>query len=276
MRSRKQTRKLIEFCRARFGSSRIPENLEEFTRQAEHLKLRTSASLREKIRRMLAANEMNELLRILSGEIRDRAAMMLLYDVLDSIAKASLRAESGKKVRRKGKRLGLEERFRRENPDKYSKVISALEEEAALRDLPGDRTIWPDHCHIWKQYFTFSTDRKLKKLMEMAEEDFSMLVYRFLAELAASAREWKTLNKFDWRRFSYSGFSRKDLDTLFNPRNKHLETLELPPHADSIAIRKKYKELARKHHPDRGGEAQDMARINLAYTALTRGETTHS
>jgi len=268
--TRKQTLRLIDFCKSRLPTNQVPDSLAEFSRQAVRLRLRTSRALLEKIRTLLAANEMNELLRILALEIKDRNAMMLLYDVLDSIARASLEARSRQKNRGKGKRRALEERFRRENPEKYRKVINALEEEARLRELPMDREIWPDHCHIWRRFFPFNTDRSLKKIQDLQEEEFSMLIYRFLAELAASARDWRTLNKFDWRRFFYSGFSRKDLDSLFKPRTDHLEVLNLENSADAAAIRRRYKELARIHHPDRGGDAATMAQINLAYAALTR------
>lgn len=45
------------------------------------------------------------------------------------------------------------------------------------------------------------------------------------------------------------------------------ETLGVPPHAALNEIEAAYKALAIKHHPDRGGDAEQMARINRARDA---------
>jgi transcriptional regulator with XRE-family HTH domain len=45
------------------------------------------------------------------------------------------------------------------------------------------------------------------------------------------------------------------------------EILGVPPYADSAAIRQAWTALARRYHPDAGGSAIQMARINAAYDA---------
>ena len=51
---------------------------------------------------------------------------------------------------------------------------------------------------------------------------------------------------------------------------KALEILELPPFITKEDIRTQYRFLARKHHPDRGGDAAKMEKINEAYAILMK------
>ena len=43
------------------------------------------------------------------------------------------------------------------------------------------------------------------------------------------------------------------------------QTLGLSPAVSDVALRERYLALARTHHPDRGGAADDMRKINDAY-----------
>ena len=52
--------------------------------------------------------------------------------------------------------------------------------------------------------------------------------------------------------------------------HKALEVLELPVLISLKDLRKRYRQLARKHHPDNGGSEEAMHSINEAY-ALLRG-----
>ena len=47
-----------------------------------------------------------------------------------------------------------------------------------------------------------------------------------------------------------------------------LEVLGLPPMVSLAEIKERYRQLSRRHHPDGGGDAQQMARINEAYEIL--------
>ncbi len=49
-----------------------------------------------------------------------------------------------------------------------------------------------------------------------------------------------------------------------------LEILELPKLITKEDIRKQYRFLAKKNHPDIGGDAQKMERINAAYKLLMK------
>ena len=52
--------------------------------------------------------------------------------------------------------------------------------------------------------------------------------------------------------------------------NRALEILELPAFITKEDIKKQYRFLAKKHHPDLGGEAQKMEEINYAYKLLMK------
>lgn len=49
----------------------------------------------------------------------------------------------------------------------------------------------------------------------------------------------------------------------------HYETLGVPTGADENTIKKAYKQLSRKHHPDRGGAKEEFQKISEAYEVLS-------
>ena len=55
-------------------------------------------------------------------------------------------------------------------------------------------------------------------------------------------------------------------------RQQALAVLGLPPNATRQQIKRRYRTLAKKYHPDRGGDQQQMKRIIAAYEFLTRDQ----
>ena len=51
-------------------------------------------------------------------------------------------------------------------------------------------------------------------------------------------------------------------------KQQALETLELTPSVDFATVKKQYRRLAMKHHPDRGGDEQKLIAINEAMAIL--------
>jgi DnaJ-class molecular chaperone len=49
-----------------------------------------------------------------------------------------------------------------------------------------------------------------------------------------------------------------------------LDVLALPPFISKKDIKAQYYALSKKHHPDRGGDAQEMEKINRAYRLLMK------
>ncbi len=54
-------------------------------------------------------------------------------------------------------------------------------------------------------------------------------------------------------------------------RQQALAVLGLPPDATRQQIKRRYRELAKKYHPDRGGDQNEMRRIIAAYQLLMKG-----
>ena len=48
------------------------------------------------------------------------------------------------------------------------------------------------------------------------------------------------------------------------------EVLGVTPNAPEDEVRRAYKRLAQRHHPDKGGDPEAMARVNDAYEAITQ------
>jgi DnaJ-domain-containing protein 1 len=53
-------------------------------------------------------------------------------------------------------------------------------------------------------------------------------------------------------------------------RQQALAVLGLPPNATPQQIKRRYRALAKQHHPDRGGDRQQMQRIIAAYELLMK------
>ena len=60
----------------------------------------------------------------------------------------------------------------------------------------------------------------------------------------------------------------------FLERREALNVLGLPPNATPQQIKRRYRTLAKRYHPDRGGDQQQMKRIVAAYEFLTRDQAT--
>jgi DnaJ-domain-containing protein 1 len=56
-------------------------------------------------------------------------------------------------------------------------------------------------------------------------------------------------------------------------RQQALSILGLPPNATPQQIKRRYRVLAKKYHPDRGGDQQQMQRIIAAYEFLTKEQS---
>jgi DnaJ-domain-containing protein 1 len=55
-------------------------------------------------------------------------------------------------------------------------------------------------------------------------------------------------------------------------RQQALSVLGLPPNATRQQIKRRYRALAKKHHPDRGGDQRQMQRIIAAYELLMKDQ----
>lgn len=53
-------------------------------------------------------------------------------------------------------------------------------------------------------------------------------------------------------------------------RQQALAVLGLPAHATPEQIKRRYRQLAKRYHPDRGGDPREMQRIIAAYELLMK------
>jgi len=194
----------------------------------------------------------------------------MLYALYDQRERV-LQAESSRKSKSERKRARtLEEKFRAADAGRFMCLREALLEEARLRKLELPEDMLRDHCHIFKKYFDWSTSARLKKLLTEDEQAFHQRVYTFASELAAASGVWAANLRFDWKRFRYAGFERADALIFISERERHLLALGLDIDADPETIRKRYMQLAKQHHPDRGGERERMRELNAAYSFLVK------
>ena len=48
----------------------------------------------------------------------------------------------------------------------------------------------------------------------------------------------------------------------------YYKVLDVDPNSSQDVIKKAFRKLSLKHHPDRGGDAEEFKKINEAYTTL--------
>lgn len=106
-----------------------------------------------------------------------------------------------------------------------------------------------------------SPDTKSEANFELRGHDKLALFYLDLSQLNQTKEEDVNvlLNQF-WQQYLHS-----------DEKDKALAVLGLEEHAETIdftAIKKQYRRLAMKHHPDRGGKAEDLISIQQAMTCL--------
>jgi curved DNA-binding protein CbpA len=56
-------------------------------------------------------------------------------------------------------------------------------------------------------------------------------------------------------------------------RQQALSVLGLPPNATPQQIKRRYRTLAKRYHPDRGGDQRQMQRIIAAYELLMKEQS---
>ena len=80
----------------------------------------------------------------------------------------------------------------------------------------------------------------------------------------------KVFEEYSYRvYFQYFKENGLDAGDLYDPQL--LALLDLPPYADLQDIRKRYRELAKRYHPDHGGDSEKFVELLSAYEKLTRG-----
>jgi curved DNA-binding protein len=73
-------------------------------------------------------------------------------------------------------------------------------------------------------------------------------------------------------RLSASTFWKSDVNPMYGlmQRQQALSVLGLPPNATPDQIKRRYRALAKRYHPDLGGDQRQMQKIIAAYEFLAK------
>ena len=94
-------------------------------------------------------------------------------------------------------------------------------------------------------------------------------VLHTLPELAAMSKdEYKTVVDEFFARVFYEVYIHNGIINAPIYDSSLLEQLGLPPIADEAAVKKRFRELAKKHHPDTGGDAGEFIKLMKVYSEL--------
>ncbi len=109
---------------------------------------------------------------------------------------------------------------------------------------------------IWDVFFsTKNGDQQvkypLKRLVAMSEAEYKGVIEEFFFRLY-------------FQSYQENGLA---LGDVYDP--KLLDLLGLPPYAGILDIKKRFRELAMRYHPDRGGDAEKFIELMDTYTKIT-------
>ena len=113
-----------------------------------------------------------------------------------------------------------------------------------------------DTALVWDKFFDLNKIPKnkalytLEKLAEMSREEYKATVDAFFARIY-------------YELYIYKGFIN---DNIYDP--ELLAQLGLPPLADEAAVKKRFRELAKKYHPDSGGDPEKFIELMKVYREL--------
>ena len=114
----------------------------------------------------------------------------------------------------------------------------------------------PDASYVWDRYFdlhkvpTGKAKHTLDMLASMNREDYRILIDEFFAYVY------------------YELYKEKGITETVTHDPSLLAELNLPFNADTIEVKKRFRELAKEHHPDAGGKPEKFIELMKIYEEL--------
>ena len=117
------------------------------------------------------------------------------------------------------------------------------------------RTLTGNESFVWNQYFSTGRDKKqvrypLERLVEMDKQDYKDVIAEYFSMVY-------------FVHYKESGILPRN---LYDP--ELLRELDLPPDSTSGDIKRRFRELAKKYHPDHGGDGKKFITFMDTYKRL--------
>ncbi|MBR9828298.1 MAG: DnaJ domain-containing protein [Oceanospirillales bacterium] len=177
----------------------------------------------------------------------------------------------------------------REHPDGISEfsLMKALEQHPAFADLADEYQLrlFQKHFMIMHGLYTLQTRLWYEEQLRVEISPLSVRLYtEIIAETCDEAclpGAGDTLREYylDWQQLSAT--SAEDVQKLLrgfwnfcadpDARRSAFQTLELDEDASQEQIRARYRQLAARLHPDKGGDSEAFIEVRRAYELLRAG-----
>ena len=107
------------------------------------------------------------------------------------------------------------------------------------------------------------------KFFDLRETGKSNALYTLSKLSSMSKDEYKSVTEEFFARVYYEIYIHNGIIDAPIYDAKLLEQIGLPPIANEITVKKKFRELAMQHHPDKGGNAEEFINLMKTYNDLT-------
>jgi len=139
------------------------------------------------------------------------------------------------------------------NADLKRKIRKLKQFEAAVR---AQNNMGDDISLVWDKFFDLRETGKntaiygISKLSTMSKDEYKAVIEEYFARVYYEV-------------YIFSGIIDAPVyDTIL------LDKLGLPPVADEAVVKKRFRELAKEHHPDKGGDAGKFIELMNVYREL--------
>jgi len=121
------------------------------------------------------------------------------------------------------------------------------------------KSVDPARKLVWDVFFsTKPGDRNVKyplpRMVAMSEAEYKSVIEEFFFRIYFQSYKENNLT----------------LGDVYDPQL--LDFLGLPPYAGLTEVKKRFRELAMRYHPDRGGDADKFIELMDTYTQITAGK----